>query len=546
MNNPGGEKVCETRVHKLKWTLLLFRYFPFSLRTPTMAPPAFPTMAPSAPPTITPPASPTIAPPASPTSSYYSVADVLAVANIHPFYVSSIKYPPSTQTITSLTTAGSHTATKHATHPSQLTLLQTQPLLRKPNLYTTIQRLINDASPFNTYRHGIYASTTGGGSGSKPLFFGTDVHENRRQRHLFGRFLAATGVIAPGDWVATIHSSGGLYRSLDLTLEIMENAGASMLALGHGVPPAKLVQAVADYHANVLSGDGSQVVAMAHFISGLSADQRARLQVVDKVIYTSETLTAAQAGYIRSVLGAHVSICSVMGSAEAGPYAVNNPALTAGMEEPDATVAGGYVDFVYDTRAVLFEILPIELSPEQDSHPSKPLPDGEVGMIVQTSLARLRNPLVRYVTGDVGSLHRLPEQARSLVAEEDWPFLRVLRHRGRDGRFSFEWAGEYVEFDGLTALMNDEKLGILKWQVILNKMETTESMLEVRVLLGLLQDSAAASRRESLVEERIWRFCHVIEGNKYRFRLQFVDSLGEFELSTTGNKVVRFVDRFNL
>lgn len=468
---------------------------------------------------------------ASPTSSYYSVEDVLAVASVHPFYNSNIKYPPSAQTIRA---AGSQQS-----QLNEHTLLQAQPLLHKPHLYTTIQRLTNDANPLNTYRHGIYASTTGGGgSGGQPLFFGTDVHENRHQRLLFGRFLAATGVIVPGDWVVTVHSSGSLYRSLDLTLEIMENAGASMLPLGHAVPPAKVVQTLIDYHANVLSGDGSQVVNMVHFISGLPADQRPAL---NKVIYTSETLTAAQASYIRSVLGDHVSICSLMGSAEAGPYAISNPALTAGME----TDVGGYVDFVFDSRAVLLEILPVELSAEQDPHPPKPLPDGEVGMIIQTSLARLRNPLVRYVTGDVGSLHQLPEQARRLVAEQDWPYLRVLRHRGRDGRFSFEWNGEYIEFDKLTALMNDGGLGVLKWQVILDKMEAspTEASLEVRVLLGLLQGEATASR-ERLLEGRIFEFFGVHETSRARIRLRFVDSLEGFELSKTGNKVVRFVDQF--
>ena len=277
---------------------------------------------------------------------------------------------------------------------------------------------------------------------------------------------------------------------------------------------------------------------MVHFIEGLPVEER---PAINKVIYTSETLTAAQGGYIRGVLGEDVRICSIMGSAEAGPYAVNNPALTAGMEAG----VGGYVDFVYDTRAVVFEILPVEMSAEQDSHPPMPLAAGEAGMIVQTSLARLRNPLVRYVTGDVGSLHQLPEQARGLVPEEDWPYLRVLRHRGRDGRFSFEWSGEYLEFDGLTALMNDGELGILKWQVILDKMETrpTEARLEVRVLLSLLQGEPEASRMR-LLERRIWGFFSVNETNRDRFQLRFVGSLGEFELSKTGNKVVRFVDRF--
>jgi hypothetical protein len=78
--------------------------------------------------------------------------------------------------------------------------------------YTTIERLVEDTTPQNSYRYSVYASITGGGFGSKPLFFGTDVHENRRQRANFGQFLRTTGLIEPGDWVLTVHTAGELYR----------------------------------------------------------------------------------------------------------------------------------------------------------------------------------------------------------------------------------------------------------------------------------------------------------------------------------------------
>jgi hypothetical protein len=67
-------------------------------------------------------------------------------------------------------------------------------------------------SPANTYRKSCYTSMTGGGSGGVPLFFATDVHENRRHRAWFGQFLNATGVLNDTDWVLTSHFAGHFYR----------------------------------------------------------------------------------------------------------------------------------------------------------------------------------------------------------------------------------------------------------------------------------------------------------------------------------------------
>lgn len=224
-----------------------------------------------------------------------------------------------------------------------------------------------------------------------------------------------------------------------------------------------------------------------------------------------------------------------MGSAEAGPYAVSNPDLTG------KNAAAGYEDFIFDTRDTLFEILPPSFS-ENGSNPV-PMPEGEQGIIAQTSLARLRNPLVRYITGDVGSLHPLPEQARGLIPDIDWPHLRVLRLQGRDRRFSFDWDGEYIEFNHLTTLLNNEECGVLQWQVILDKMEgSPESSLEIRLL--------CSPRHRDLISEqalidRIRTFFHAYSGNEYRFRLTLLKDLSGFQRSSTGRKVIKFIDRFN-
>ncbi|KAJ4308141.1 hypothetical protein N0V84_012271 [Fusarium piperis] len=455
-------------------------------------------------------------------SLMYSVADVLAIAKIHPFY-SDAQYPPDNDTI--------QTTREQAALTYKEGDLQTQPLLRKKDLYTAIERLVDDTSPQNTYRHNVYTSITGGGGGSNSLFFATDAMENRRHRAKFGDFLRNTGVIQHGDWVLTTHSAGDLYRSLDLTLETMENAGATLLAAGNHMPAFKVVELLQHYHVNALTGDGSQIVQVVQYISTLKTG-RDKIKL-NKILYTSEPLNAVQKAHIYNVLGP-VKIYSIIGSAEAGPYGASHPDLTP--TDPNVS----YTDFVVDTRISLFEVLPLSLS--ESDRVATCLPEGETGIIAQTSLARLRNPLVRYLTGDIGSLHRLSEQARALIPEKDWPFMMMLRLHGRDARFSFTWDGEYIEFDKLKTFMSDASLGILQWQVILDKMEPSkEASLEIRILCAE-RTGTLVSRQE--IVERLHSFIYIYSSNEHRFCTTFVDDINGFERSDTGRKVIKFVDRF--
>ncbi|KAF4458128.1 hypothetical protein F53441_63 [Fusarium austroafricanum] len=225
----------------------------------------------------------------------------------------------------------------------------------------------------------------------------------------FGRFLRNTGVINYGDWALSTHWAGDLYRFLDLALEILENAGASVLAGGCAMAPKKVISLLQDFHVNVLTGDASQVVSIIHHIFTLPSTERDKIKL-SKIVYTSEILTAAQKKHIYTVLGP-IKICSILGSAEAGPYGVGNPDLTGGDSAAD------YEDYIFDARMTLFEILP--LSCAEGGLSSECLPQGQKGMIAQTSLCRLRNPLVRYMTGDIGSLHPLPIKAQTHIPESE-------------------------------------------------------------------------------------------------------------------------------
>lgn len=319
--------------------------------------------------------------------------------------------------------------------------------------------------------------------------------------------------------------------SLDLATEIMENAGATVISAGHNMAHDDVVQALVNYHINVLTGDGSQCIRIVHRLAQLPQDERERIRLT-KIIYTSESLTGPQQELIRSTLG-DIKVCSIMGSSEAGPWSVSNPEVTG--DSGTCSV----VDFLFDTRNMVIEILSPRVLEEDSLSMITPLAEGEEGIIVQTSLQKLRNPLVRYITGDVGSLHSLPEKSRASV--DDSEYLRVLRMRGRDKRFSFKWYASYFEFDKLDEVMNAKDGGILQWQVILDQLPgSTECGLELRLLrapscTGIISDEEVGKRMEELFL--------ILDENRDLFRLVFVDDLSRFERSSTAGKVIKFIDR---
>lgn len=408
-----------------------------------------------------------------------------------------------------------------------------------------MERLLQDVSPQNTYREASYLSISGGGSGGVPLLFAVDVHENRQQRMQQGKLLRLCGIIERGDWILSIHVAGGFYRSLDLTTETMENAGGTLLSGGGYMTPEEVIKALIDFKVNGLTGDGSQVIQIVCHIAALSKEQRARIRL-NKIIYTSEPLTNPQRALVRSTLP-EATIYSCMGSSEAGPWAVSNPNITG--KQNSTHESNGIADFIFDTRSMHIEIMPsalldpntangVSLSASTSALPA-PLPMGEPGIIVQTSLQRLRNPLVRYVTGDIGSLHPLPESAGIILTENERQYLRVLRMYGRDRRFSFKWYGSYIELETMRKFMEREDYNILQWQVILDQLDSSPQItLEVRVLQSTL------STRDELAK-RMRHFFVVLPENEHLFRLVFLESLDGFERSSTAGKILHFIDRLH-
>ncbi|KAL4925441.1 uncharacterized protein BDV17DRAFT_272253 [Aspergillus undulatus] len=462
----------------------------------------------------------------------FDLRDVLEIASVHPFY-SDTPYPPRSEDLSSLLKGLRESATEFK--------LSSFPLTWKEALYKEIARLTTDQDPRNGYRQGTYISTTGGGSGGgPPMVFATDSQETRQQRAAIGSLLRSCGITGPGDWIMTMHVSGHLYRALDLMSEVLEGSGATVLCAGSQMDQDQMIETLIAYRVNGIAGDAGQIIQLARYISTLPEDTRSQL-LINKALYTSEPMTPAQRGFLNSVFP-NIAVSSVIGSAEAGPWAVSPADLTESTREQH------YADFVYDQRLMHLEVFPFTIEDER-SQSSEPLPHGEKGLLVQTSLQRLRHPLVRYVCGDVCSLHPLPESIKAKVSAEDAPHYKVARIYGRDRRISFDWYGEYFEFPVVQAAMRTESWGILQYQIIRRYKanegsgEDHHHQVDIVLELRVLRHNEPGTISEEELTRELRAFFWVFENNEELFDLKYLTDYSGFVRSTTGRKVINFIDR---
>lgn len=243
-------------------------------------------------------------------------------------------------------------------------------------------------------------------------------------------------------------------------------------------------------------------------------------------------MSRIQRSYIQSVF-AHsetpIIFASLLGSAEIGPWGVGHFELTGPQEDDTA-------DFVFDTRNVIVEVMPLNFDLSTRYFPSRVL-EGEAGVLIVTSLQRLRNPLVRYVTGDIGSIRPLPSSAYSHLGQ-DAKHYRVLRLHGRDIRSSFKWEGEYFDLGKLNKLMSTPSWGIVRWQVVLTSDKSNLGFIEIRIMRVTDEDGLDT---QEAVQGTLKEYFFVHEQNESLFQ---VNQCGPdyFIRSLTGNKVIKLVD----
>lgn len=319
--------------------------------------------------------------------------------------------------------------------------------------------------------------------------------------------------------------------------ETFEGSGASVLCAGSMMEQEQMIDTMLEYRANAIAGDAGQIMQLSRYICTLPIETRKKL-LINKVIYTSEPMTPAQREFLSCVFP-NVAVSSVIGSAEAGPWAAS-PALLM-----EASKGQTYTDFVYDQRLMHLEVWPFDIEGSSDlqSASAHPVPDGEKGLLVQTSLQRMRHPLIRYVCGDVCSLHPLPASMKNIISPEDAAHYKVARLYGRDRRISFDWYGEYFEFPVIQNAMQTITWGILQYQIIRRYNEGDKSNLDIVLEVRVLRHGEPGTISiDELTRELRKLFC-VFENNEGLFDLKYLRSYAGFVRSSTGRKVINFIDR---
>ncbi|KAF8529928.1 hypothetical protein BDD12DRAFT_663380, partial [Trichophaea hybrida] len=324
------------------------------------------------------------------------------------------------------------------------------PFLQKEHLLNSFSKLIQTDPNF---LRSAYLSPSGGTGnttgGMAQLYFVTDAAENRAHRARFASMLSQLGVITDEDIVVNLHGGGIMYRNQELTGYLTDLAGGTELSVGFSAPDTAVLEAVHRFRPNTLASTSSRMLQFAQHVSTLPENERV---VIRKIIYTSEPLLPSREKYLQSILGVE-TISSIYASAEFGPCFASPPARMG-----EKTTA--YREFIFDKNVVVVEVVAEDGTVIADSLAMGPSDGwGQVGEIVITSLCRFRNPLVRYQTGDIGSLqpfHGTNESAK------DYLWLHLY---GRSTAKSVTISGEYFDVKELeNHVFNKPEYGVLDWQ----------------------------------------------------------------------------------
>ncbi|KAF8446870.1 hypothetical protein BDZ91DRAFT_752858 [Kalaharituber pfeilii] len=444
------------------------------------------------------------------------------------------------------------------------------PFLTKSDLGNGIAYLL--ASDPTALHDGAHVATTGG-TISVSLYFISSCAEHRHQHQLVSiDVLRPLRVFTSTDIVMNLSGGLPMYRSLGVFGELAEYTGAMELPVTSLASDALVVQLSRQFGATAVMGPTSRLLQFARYVNDLRGRGGDGV-AIKKIVYTSEPLAPHHERYLAGALRAEV-VASLFGSAEVGIWcgAPPSPIVMDGLDMAGDRAglrrASGRI-FVFDRRHVVVEIVSEEGTVLANSTTNDfPVPADEapaaIGEIVLTSLCRWRNPLVRYRTGDLGSLHPLSALGDPATVLHDCDEARLkelidhlcIRIYGRRVHSSFNIRGWYVDVTELDRLVfGRPEWGVLEWQVILSAL-TDEQQAEATKEnegMGAIQDmvefrvvrerAGGMARDEGDYEERLRTALDEMVFDRYtRLAVRTVE-YDELERGRTARKVLKIVDR---
>ncbi|KAI5779668.1 hypothetical protein DFH27DRAFT_387807 [Peziza echinospora] len=398
----------------------------------------------------------------------HTLQEILIQASTHPYYINLLTPEQQAQSPTSLT-------------------LPAFPFLTKDHLFAGIAHLL---ATDPTFLHGIYISPTGGTRSVINLFNFTCSRENRQIRKHASRLIRVLGLLGPTDIVANLHEVTRMYQSQSLSAAIIEYAEATNLNITVSCQDADVVGYGEFFKPTAVFALPSRVVQLARYVKEERIEWGARTgRPMDKMLYTSETLSREHEVFVAEALGIK-QVGSLYGSAELGPCAASplRPVLTREDLDPETTTRPelGYREFVVDRKLLLVEVLddntgeilassenPVVVGGEEEKEQDAAKRKGE---LVFTSMLKFRHPIVRYRTGDIGSIHPytgpLDLTIKGSGTRDDYFIFRLY---GRIPQKSFTVDGEYIDIQTLQKrCLSKPEFDVLEWQVILDRLAAEE------------------------------------------------------------------------
>ncbi|HNY13018.1 MAG TPA: AMP-binding protein, partial [Candidatus Wallbacteria bacterium] len=219
----------------------------------------------------------------------------------------------------------------------------------------------------------IFAS---GGSTGEPKFSVYSSEELEYVTDVLASIYKVAGV-SPKSRAANLFIAGGLWTSFIVANLALEKIGVTNLPIGGNTDFSTTYKFMRKLHPNVLVGLPSIIIKFAQY----AESQPERLKI-DLILYGGEHMRKPAREYLKSVFGVEKIVSAGYAAVDSGPIGFQCEHMAGGSLHHVLTDYQ-YVEFVKEDGT--------------------PVLDGEAGEIVVTNLNRVKMPVIRFKTGDLGT-----------------------------------------------------------------------------------------------------------------------------------------------
>ncbi len=219
----------------------------------------------------------------------------------------------------------------------------------------------------------IFAS---GGSTGEPKFSVYSNEELGYVTDLLASIYKVAG-IGPKSRAANLFIAGGLWTSFIVANLALEKIGVTNLPIGGNADFATIYKFMQKLRPGVLVGLPSIIIKLAQY-----AETQSERIKIDLVLYGGEHMRKPARDYLKSVFGVEKIVSAGYAAVDSGPIGFQCSHMSGGSLH-HALTGYQYIEFI-----------------KEDGTAARA---GEAGEIVVTNLNRLKMPVIRFKTGDLGT-----------------------------------------------------------------------------------------------------------------------------------------------